>query len=74
METWYYTVVSIDVLADADKVTIVDDGDIRCCIYAVNQEGDKMENNKRLSDANVITQQYMDSILIESKRPPHPDQ
>ena len=36
METWYYTVVSIDVLADADKVTIVDDGDIRCCIYAVN--------------------------------------
>ena len=26
-----------------------------------------MENNKRLSDANVITQQYMDSILIESR-------
>ncbi len=26
-----------------------------------------MENNQRLSDANVITQQYMDSILIESR-------
>ena len=22
--------------ADADKVTVVDDGDIRCCIYTVN--------------------------------------